>query len=143
MSDFPYEDIVSMPHHVSKTRPQMPRLSRAAQFAPFAALTGHDEAIAETARLTDYEHELNDSEIDDLNRKFQALHDHICNQPEVSFTYFAPDAKKAGGAYVTKTSRLRRIDDVNRTFILSDGSEISVDHIRGMESPIFGSEMAE
>lgn len=105
-----YQDIIDLPHHVSKTRPPMPMSDRAAQFSPFAALTGYDEAIGETARLTDRQRELDENELETLNRQLQSVLDQPEASREVSVTYFRPDGKKAGGSYVTVTGRLKKID---------------------------------
>lgn len=134
---FPYEDIVHLPHHVSKMHPQMPRRDRAAQFSPFAALTGHDAAIKETARLTDEELELGDSVEDILDRKHLLLLEHLREHPEVTFTYFIPDKRKAGGAYITKTGKLQKVDSFERTYVLMDKTVIPMDHLLTMESELF------
>ena len=95
-----YEDIINLPHHVSATRPQMSMIDRAAQFSPFAALTGYDAAIKETGRLTDEKIEMDEEALNILNMKFQILVDSLDDEPEVTFTYFKPDERKAGGAYI-------------------------------------------
>ena len=95
-----YADIINLPHHVSKTRPQMPIADRAAQFSPFAALTGYDSAIEETGRLTDSFIELDESRKAVLNEKLQSMLKNIKEQPEVAITYFQPDEKKNGGSYI-------------------------------------------
>lgn len=143
MKEFPYEDIVHLPHHVSKTHPQMPRTDRAAQFAPFAALTGHAAAIEETARLTDYEREPGEEEAERLNRQYTVLQEHIAEQPGVTFTYFVPDGKKAGGAYAAKTGNVRRIDGHDRAIILTDGSRIPMERLLSMEGALFAAEQGE
>lgn len=94
-----YEDIINLPHHVSATRPQMSMLDRAAQFSPFAALTGYDAAIKETGRLTDEKIEMDEEALNILNMKFQILVDCLDDEPEVTFTYFKPDERKACGAF--------------------------------------------
>lgn len=96
-----YDEIIDLPHHVSKTRPQMPMSDRAAQFSPFAALTGYDSAIKETGRLTDEKIELGEESLTALNARYQMLMDVLAEGPEVRITYFKPDERKAGGAYVT------------------------------------------
>ena len=93
-----YEDIINLPHHVSSKRPQMPMLDRAAQFSPFAALTGYDDAIHETARLTNNKVDLSEEEKETLDRKQQILSEKLSNHPPLTITYFVPDAKKSGGA---------------------------------------------
>ena len=106
-----YEDIINLPHHVSKTRPQMSMLDRAAQFSPFAALTGYDAAIKETGRLTDEKIELDEDTKAALDMKQAYLIEMIDEQPEITIIYFLPDARKVGGAYVTVTGNLKRFDE--------------------------------
>ena len=96
-------DIINLPHHVSHNHPQMPMMARAAQFAPFAALTGYDAVIHETARLTDRQVELEEYDNERLNRIFSELMDSLEEHPVVTVSYFKPDEHKAGGAYVTVT----------------------------------------
>ena len=122
-----YEDIIHLPHYVSKARPQMSIMERAAQFSPFAALTGYDAAIKETARLTDEKIELGDEEKDLLNRKQQFLTSILHERPEITVTYFVPDERKSGGAYVTVTGNLRRIDEVERFLVMVDGQKIPLE----------------
>ena len=97
-----YDEILSLPHHVSKTRPQMPMSDRAAQFAPFAALTGYDSAIKETGRLTDERIELDEEALTALDIRYQLLMDAFDDAPEVTITYFQPDERKAGGKYASQ-----------------------------------------
>lgn len=134
---FPYEDIVHLKHHVSKKHPPMSDIDRAAQFAPFAALTGHDAAIAETARLTDSETDLSDSDIEILNRQHKILLEHLAECPEITFVYFVPDDKKAGGAYVTKTGRVKKIDEYKRVYILADNTMVPMAHLFSMDGDVF------
>ena len=101
-----YRDIYNRPHHVSSKRPQMSRLNRAAQFSPFAALTGYDDLVAESARVTDEKHELGEYELEQLNSRIQYLRDHLSEEPEVSITYFQADERKAGGSYIVFTGAL-------------------------------------
>lgn len=124
-----YDDIINLPHHVSRKHPQMSIHDRAAQFAPFAALTGHGEAIAETARLTDRKIELDDYERLKLDEKLLILQEHIMEMPEISVTYFCPDEKKEGGKYVTITKALRKINEVERTLLMEDGMQIRIEDI--------------
>lgn len=133
MSVFPYEDILYMPHHVSTKHPPMPASDRAAQFSPFAALTGHDAAIQETGRLTDIQVEQSEELRALLDRKQQYLA--TLERPEVAVTYFLPDGRKDGGAYVTATGQLKRIDPVERVLILVGGQSISLDDITDLNSP--------
>lgn len=133
MSVFPYEDILYMPHHVSTKHPPMPASDRAAQFSPFAALTGHDAAIQETGRLTDIQVEQSEELRTLLDRKQQYLA--TLERPEVTVTYFLPDGRKDGGAYVTATGQLKRIDPVERVLILVGGQSIPLDDITDLNSP--------
>lgn len=132
-----YEDIINLPHHVSSTRPQMSMLDRAAQFSPFAALTGYDAAIKETGRLTDEKIELDEDTKAALDMKQAYLIEMIDAQPEISITYFLPDTKKSGGAYVTVTGNLKRFDEYERLLILTDGKKIPMDDIADIESDLF------
>ena len=132
-----YEDILNLPHHVSKTRPQMSMLDRAAQFSPFAALTGYDDAIKETGRLTDEKIEIDEDRKAALDMKQAYLIEMIDEQPEISITYFLPDTKKSGGAYVTVTGNLKRFDEYERLLILTDGKKIPMDDIADIESDLF------
>lgn len=125
----PYSDIIDLPHHVSSTRPHMTMLERAAQFAPFAALTGYDAAIRETERLTTDRIALGEDAIAELNRKLKILADSIADAPEIAITYFQPDAKKSGGEYVTATGCVKRIDEYERIIIMVNGKKIPVDEI--------------
>lgn len=133
----PYNDIINLPHHVSNTRSQMSMLDRAAQFSPFAALTGYDSAIKETGRLTDEKLELDEDTRAALDRKQAYLLEMISNQPEVSITYFLPDEKKTGGAYVTATGNFKRVDDYERMLILTDGRKIPMADIADIECELF------
>lgn len=128
-----YKDIIHLPHHVSKKRPQMSMLDRAAQFSPFAALTGYDDAIKETGRLTDKKMELEEEAQELLDRKQQYLQKIIACRPEITVTFFVPDEKKAGGSYASCTGNLRRIDPVERLFVMADGRKIPLDEIADIE----------
>ena len=132
-----YDDIIHLPHHVSKTRPQMSMLDRAAQFSPFAALTGYEDAIQETGRLTDTKVEIGEEVREELDRKQQYLQDIIADRPEITITYFVPDAKKSVGAYVTKNGNLKKIDGFERWMMLTDGTKIPLDDVADIESELF------
>lgn len=132
-----YDDIINMPHHVSSTRPQMSMMDRAAQFSPFAALTGYDGAIKETARLTDEKVELDDETISILNMKIQMLVETSEDKPEVCITYFHPDEKKTGGSYVHATGVVKRIDEIERILVLTDGTKIKMEDIADIEGQVF------
>ena len=124
-----YDEIMGLPHHVSKTRPQMPMSDRAAQFAPFAALTGYDSAIKETGRLTDERIELDEEALTALDRKYQLLMDTLDDAPEVTIIYFQPDERKAGGQYVSATGTVKKVDTFGRRIILQDGTRIPLDSV--------------
>ena len=133
-----YDDIIHLPHHESPTRPRMPRENRAAQFSPFAALTGNDAAIAETGRLTDARIELGDGAIAELDRKLRFLGELAPEHPEIMVTFFQPDEKKDGGAYVTATGAVKKIDDVQCSIVLMDGKHIAIGDVLELECERFG-----
>ena len=124
-----YDDIIHLPHHVSNTRAHMPMLDRAAQFMPFRALTGYEDPVHETARHTDEKIELTEDEKTVLDVKLQRLADDLANQPLVTLTWFQPDKRKAGGAYVTTTGQVKKIDDFEGALILLSGESIPVEDI--------------
>jgi hypothetical protein len=132
-----YDDIINLPHHVSSSRPQMSREKRAAQFAPFAALSGYDSAIKETARLTDKKVELGESDIEELNMKLNILDNKIGDHPEVTITFFQEDDKKKGGAYVTATGTVKRIDDYEGVVVFLNGEKITIADFFEIESVLF------
>ena len=121
-----YDDIIDLPHHVSRKYPQMPLLDRAAQFAPFAALTGHEAAIKETARLTEEEIELDENRKELLDLRLQYLQEHLSESPEVTVTYFKPDEKKSGGAYVTENGKVKKVDGYAGELVFTDGRRIGL-----------------
>ena len=124
-----YEDIIHLQHPTSANHPQMPIEDRAAQFSPFAALTGHEAAIKETARLTEEQVELDEDKQEELNEKLQTLIAYATKHPTVSVTYFKPDDKKTGGEYVTATGIFQKFRDYERTIVLEDGTDIECDRI--------------
>ena len=128
-----YDDIIDLPRPKSAHEP-MPMGDRAAQFSPFAALTGYEDAIDETARLTDARVELGESAVEELERKLTDLAARISERPEISVTYFVPDARKEGGAYVTRTGTLKRIDELGRELVFADGVRIAVGDIISVET---------
>ncbi len=132
-----YDDILRLPHPTSERHPRMPVRDRAAIFSPFAALTGHGAAIAETARLTQRRVELDEDAGAELDRKLQILAEAIAERPEAAITWFRPDGRKEGGSYVTSTGRLKKVDRVERTVVLADGTKIPLDDILNMESEYF------
>ena len=137
----PYDDIISLPHPTSAKHPRMPLSDRAAQFAPFAAqfapfaaLSDHSAALAETARLTDQRMELDKDARAALDLKQQLLLERIKERPEITVTWFQPDAKKDGGRYIVSTGRLKRIHEADQVLILVDGLRIPIGDIVELES---------
>lgn len=128
-----YDDIINLPHHVSPTHPQMDRSDRAAQFAPFAALTGHEAAIKETARLTDEKVTLDENARALLDEKLRMLQEMPEDRREVTVTYFLPDERKTGGHYVSVTGKVRKIDGYRQSVLMTDGSRIPLDDIIEIE----------
>lgn len=133
----PYDDILHLPHPTSKRHPRMPIVDRAAQFSPFAALTGHKAAIEETARVTDRRIELDEDAKEQLDQTLQLLLERIDEQPEITVTWFSPDKKKAGGQYYTATGKLKRIDTQESRLILTDGTQIPLEDLLRIRSESF------
>lgn len=133
----PYDDIIHLSHPTSKNRPRMSIHDRAAQFSPFAALSGHAAAIAETARLTDRKLELDEDTRAELDRRQAILLEHISERPEVTVTWFRPDERKEGGAYITTTGRLKKLDEAERILILTDDTRIPLEAVVSLESDSF------
>lgn len=132
-----YRDIIDLPHHVSNKRPQMPRLNRAAQFAPFAALTGYDAAVTETARTTDRRIELDENERQEIDRRLGILLARLPEQTDISITYFKPDERKSGGAYISAAGQIKKIDEYERCVVFFDGAVIPICDILCIEGEIF------
>ena len=124
-----YGDIIDMPHHQSDKRAHMSLHDRAAQFAPFAALRGYDDEITETARTTEARIELSAEKTEELNEKLKLIVSDISQTPEVLITYFKPDDKKSGGAYITETGFVRRIDEIEKIIIFTDDRKININDI--------------
>ena len=124
-----YDDIINLPRHISSTRPQMPMIDRAAQFMPFRALIGYEDAVQETARLTEERAELTEDGKSILDRKLQSLADRISSKPQITVTWFRPDQKKTGGAYVTTTGQLKKVDDFEGVLIFLTGERIVIEDI--------------
>lgn len=127
-----YDDIIGLPHHVSDRHPQMSMSDRAAQFSPFAALSGYEDAVRETARLTDSKIELTEEEQAILSDRLQLLSE-VGDGAEVLFTFFQPDPKKAGGAYITVCGRVKRMDTFEQAVILTDGTRIPMEDILAVQ----------
>ena len=133
----PYDDIIPLPHHVSQNHPQMPLRDRAAQFAPFAALTGYEAVVGETARLTAVKRELDAQEAEELNRQLADIIEHLSERPEVTVEYFVPDERKAGGAYVTVTGRVRHVSLPEKVLVMEDGTVIPMEDVVSTTGEIF------
>lgn len=131
-----YDDIISLPHHESKRHPKMPALDRAAQFLPFSALNGHDTAVREMERLTESRMELDEARKEELDVHLQLLRKQLAQKPQVSITYFVPDARKDGGAYFTVTGTIRKVEETLHQVIMENGTIIPVSDIYGIESTI-------
>ena len=133
-----YDDIIDLPHHVSRTHPGMPAKDRAAQFAPFAALTGHGEAVKETSRLTERRIELDESAKAALDEKLRVIRSRLDIHPSAAITYFVPDGRKAGGAYEKAAGQVIGIDGYERVLFLEDETKIPIAEIIEIESPDIG-----
>jgi len=130
-----YDDIINLPHHVSTTRRHMAVADRAAQFAPFAALTGHDAAIKETARLTDEKLEVDEYTKVVLDEKLRYLLEQ--DDAEAIFTYFVPDQNKSGGAYVSRSGILKEVDTIEQIITLTDGTSFPIDNLYRIDGDMF------
>lgn len=133
MEKFPdthkYDDIIHLQHPVSAKRGRMSMIDRGAQFSPFAALVGYDAAIRETARLTEERTELTEGKKAELDEKLRLIEENLAHRPEVSITYFRPDARKLGGAYVTVCGQVKKLDPYEKVILLTDGQVIPVEEI--------------
>ena len=134
-----YNEIMGLPHHVSKTPPQIPMSYPSAQFPPFSALTVYDSAIKETGRLTDERIELDEEALTALDMKYQLLMDAFDDAPEVTITYFQPDERKAGGKYITATGAVKKVDDFERRITMRDGTRIPMDDVLSIDGELFSS----
>lgn len=132
-----YDDIIHLPHHVSKKHPQMLPLNRAAQFSPFAALTGHTDAIQETARLTDSFIELDEDQKEQLDEQLQLIRENLEQKPECEITYFQPDERKNGGTYVTIRGRINKIDTYGHQIIFMDGTVLPLKYLLSIRGELF------
>ena len=135
--DEKYADLLDRPHHESKKYPRMSRLNRAAQFSPFSALTGYDDLIRESARITQDAREPDEMAVEALNRKLALLAQRLDDAPEICVTYFQPDEKKAGGEYVTFTGTPVRIDEYGKALIFSDKTVIFMQDITELAGDLF------
>ncbi len=132
-----YDDILLLPHPTSARHPRMAARARAAQFAPFAALTGYEAAVQETARLTCERLELDEYLVSTLSDRLQIVAEHLAQQPEITFTYFQPDQTKSGGAYCTRAGIPQKIDSNRRLVLLADGMMIPFDELIAIEGLLF------
>lgn len=136
-----YDDIIHLQHPEPARHPRMSRQNRAAQFAPFAALTGHEDAIRETARLTENKIQLNEDDAAKLNERIALLHKALAvSRPVITVTHFVKDTKIAGGAYTEFIGALRRIDDCYKKLVFEDGTEIEIDNVRNINGDLFPDE---
>ena len=134
---FPYEDIVNLPPHISKKHPQPTMMDRAARFAPFAAITGYEEMVLEEARVTEERIDLDEGTLSLLNEKLNMIQEFLDEEPEVTITYFEPDKRKVGGAYVTVIGTVKQIDEYEHLVIMTDGKKINIDDIYNLQSELF------
>ncbi len=132
-----YDDIINLPHHVSETHPQMSMRNRAAQFSPFAALSGHSDAVHETARYTDDFQGVDESNVEALNQKIAMILDKINEHPQITVTYFKPDEKKEGGSYTLKTGNIKRVDDYEHVLQFTDNEKIPIQSIFNIDGEMF------
>ena len=128
-----YDDIINLPHHQSTERAHMSLHDRAAQFAPFAVLTGHEEAIEETARVTDEKTTLDETAIAKINEILFDVAQHLSEKRPVAITYFVPDKRKFGGAYLTDVGTIKKIDELGKTVLMDSGMMIPMGEIRAIE----------
>ena len=132
-----YDDIINLPHHVSPTRQRMSMHDRAAQFAPFAALVGYDDAVAETARLTESRPELDEQEQRAINERLAYIADHIHEQPDVRIQYFVPDDRKSGGIIASISGKIKKMSLIDGTIIMADGYKLRIIDVTAIYDNIF------
>jgi len=132
-----YDDIINLQHHVSSNRVHMPILDRAAQFSPFAAVTGFDGAIKETARLTDHRIELDEAEKTIIDEKLRIVQEQLSRQQEIEVVFFRPDEIKAGGAYISMMGTVKKIEGYERVVLMQDGARIPIEEIIDITGEMF------
>lgn len=132
-----YDDIINHPHHQSKTRKHMSQRDRAAQFAPFAALTGYDDSVREAARWTDEKIELGEVQTDAVNARLNFIAEHLDDKPYIVVTYFKPDEKKSGGAYLTAEGQVKKIDEYQHCIVFTDKRTIQFENILDIQCEMF------
>ena len=140
---FPYEDIINIPRHISKTHPEPSIADRAARFSPFAAINGYEDMVREAARETEERVEITDATKEQLNEKLNKIAERLYEEHEVTITYFEPDKKKSGGAYITTTGVVKRIDELKRIVIMKNNKKIKIDDIYTLDSDFFHSFVVE
>ena len=138
-----YYDIINRPHHVSDRHPPLSRASYAAQFSPFAALSGYDSIVSETARITDEKPDLDDDAGERLSRKLAVVLRHIADKPTITVTYFLPDQKKDGGKVVTAKGTVKRFDELERVIFMADGEKIAVGSLLEISGEIIEASLPE
>ena len=131
------EELLNYPYDGVKRHPHMSNAKRAAQFAPFAALTGYEEAIEESGRITEERKEMHEDALRIIQAKTAVLCEHIKEQPYVSFTVFREDEKRNGGTYRTEEGNLKTVDEVNRLFVFTDRRRVNMDDVSAIDSPLF------
>lgn len=132
-----YDDMLMMPHHVSDHHPPMSLHDRAAQFSPFAALTGYDAAIIETGRLTDEKILLTEGRLEAIDLRLRYLKEHLPLAEPIEITYFLPDKRKEGGSYVSVSQCVKKIDDYEELLVLSNGTQIRFEDILEISGTLF------
>lgn len=134
---FPYEDIINIPRHISRTRPQASMADRAARFSPFAAINGYEEMVMEAARVTEERAEITEAAKELINEKLNMIAEFINEEHEVTITYFEPDKKKSGGAYISTAGVVKRIDELKRIVVMKNNKKIKIDDIYALDSELF------
>ena len=132
-----YDDMIGLPHPVSKFHPPMARIKRAAQFASFDALTGFGAAIHEAGRETEEKKEMSEDEIDMIDARLAVIEKHINEQPNITVTYFLPDNKKAGGRYVTVSGKVKKLDGMKCAIIMTNGTKIPIGDVQYIDGDMF------
>ena len=138
-----YKQIIDLPYHGSVSHPKMDRVDRAAQFSPFSALVGYDDIIDETNRFTEEQFDFGEEDKKILDEKLRLICEHEKERPTVSVTYFIPDEKKEGGAYLTLQGQVKELDAVSRTLVFTGGQKLPLDDLLQIESPLFARLAAE
>lgn len=137
MNKHPYDDIIKLPHHVSSKYSHMSLQDRAAQFSPFAALTGHDAAIKEAGRYTEVRMEMDENSKEALDIRLEILKEHLVEKPDITFTYFQPDKRKQGGSYITVTGKVKRINAYEDKILLEGGTVLPIHEIIAIDGSLF------